>query len=142
MLDWLRKRFFQKDLELSIIGLQEAGKSTLINSLQNGTFLEDTIPTVGVSIREVKKGNVTLKIYDLGGQRRYRESWEKYCANSDCIVFVLDSADRENIDIAKNNLEHLLSWDTLAEIPLLVLGNKNDLPNCFTEREIIDKMGL
>lgn len=67
MLDWLRKKFFQKDLELSIIGLQEAGKSTLINSLQNGTFLEDTIPTVGVSIREVKKGNVTLKIYDLGG---------------------------------------------------------------------------
>jgi len=60
---------------------------------------------VGVSIREVKKGNVTLKIYDLGGQRRYWESWEKYCANSDCIVFVLDSADRENIDIAKNNLE-------------------------------------
>lgn len=101
LMDWVRKRFFNKELELSVVGLQNAGKSTLINSLQTGNFNEDTIPTVGVNIRSVKKGRVTLKIWDLGGQRRYRESWEKYCASSDCIIFVLDASDKENIDVAK-----------------------------------------
>lgn len=49
-------RFFNKELELSIVGLQNAGKSTLINALQTGNYIEDTIPTVGVNIRQVKKG--------------------------------------------------------------------------------------
>lgn len=73
--------------------------------MQTGKFIEDTIPTVGVNIRSAKKGKVSFKFWDLGGQRRYRESWEKYCASSDCIIFVLDSADKENIDIAKNSLD-------------------------------------
>ncbi len=73
----------------------------MINSINTGTY-KDSIPTVGVNNRELKKGNVTLKVWDLGGQRRYRESWEKYCATADCIVFVVDSSDKENIDIAKH----------------------------------------
>lgn len=42
-----------------------------------------------------------MKLWDLGGQPRFRESWEKYCRNADVIIFVLDSADFGNIDIAK-----------------------------------------
>ena len=67
LLTWLRNRFFSKELDLSIVGLQNAGKSTLINSLNTGSFQDDAIPTVGVNIREVKQGKVTLKIWDLGG---------------------------------------------------------------------------
>ena len=71
ILNWLRNRFWKdKELELSIVGLQNAGKSTLINSLSTGEFDEDTIPTVGVNIRAVKKGKINLKIWDLGGQRK------------------------------------------------------------------------
>lgn len=142
VLEWLKARFFAREMELSIVGLQNAGKSTLINSMQTGSFNEDTIPTVGLNVREVKRGKVTLKIWDLGGQRRYRESWEKYCASSDCIVFVVDAADKENVDIAKTNLEQLLGWESVEEIPLLVLGNKNDLPGSYTEQELVDLLGL
>ena len=39
----------------------------------------------------------------------------------------MDASDKENIDIAKTNLEQLLSWESVDEIPLLVLGNKNDI---------------
>lgn len=63
--------------------------------------MEDSIPTVGVNIRQVKQGKVTLKIWDLGGQRRYRDSWEKYCASSNCIIFVVDSVAIENLEVAK-----------------------------------------
>ena len=142
MLEWIKNRFFAKELELAIVGLQNAGKSTLINSLQTGNFDEDTIPTVGVNIRSVKKGKVTLRIWDLGGQRRYRESWEKYCGSSDCIVFVIDATDKDNLDVAKTQLEQILSWESVEGIPLLVLANKNDLPDCYTENEMIDLLNL
>ena len=143
LVDWVKNRFFAKELELSIVGLANAGKSTLINSIQMGQFDEDIIPTVGVNIRSVKKGKVSLKIWDLGGQRRYRESWEKYCASSDCIVFVVDAAEEpKNFELARAQLEQLMSWESVEGIPLLVLGNKNDLPNAVGEKEIIEFMNL
>lgn len=57
MMKWLRSLLFSRDLELSIVGLQNAGKSTLVNSLSTGTFEEDTIPTIGFNHKEIKKGN-------------------------------------------------------------------------------------
>ena len=143
ILNWLRNRFWKdKELELSIVGLQNAGKSTLINSLSTGEFDEDTIPTVGVNIRAVKKGKINLKIWDLGGQRKYRDSWEKYCASSDCIIYVLDAAERDSLEKAKQQLNQLLAWESLDGIPLLVLGNKNDLEGALKEHEIIEYMEL
>ena len=143
ILGWLRENFFKnKELELSIVGLQNAGKSTLINSLQTGEFDEDSIPTVGVNIRAVKKGKVSLKIWDLGGHTRYRETWERYCSTSDCIIFVVDSSDLENIHKAKNELHSLLSHSTLSGIPLLLLGNKNDIKGSLKVNEITEQMEL
>lgn len=39
--------FFKREMELSLIGLQNAGKSSLVNVLTTGQFQEDMIPTVG-----------------------------------------------------------------------------------------------
>ena len=55
-------------MELSLIGLQNAGKTSLVNVLTTGAFHEDMIPTVGFNMRKVTKGAVTIKLWDLGGQ--------------------------------------------------------------------------
>lgn len=60
--------FFNKEMELSLIGLQNAGKTSLVNVITTGTFCEDMIPTVGFNMRKVSKGKVTIKLWDLGGQ--------------------------------------------------------------------------
>lgn len=60
--------FFMKEMELSLIGLQNAGKTSLVNVLTTGAFHEDMIPTVGFNMRKVTKGAVTIKLWDLGGQ--------------------------------------------------------------------------
>lgn len=55
-------------MELSLIGLQNAGKSSLVNVIATGAFQQDMIPTVGFNMRKVTKGAVTIKLWDLGGQ--------------------------------------------------------------------------
>ena len=47
VLDWIKNRFFNKELEIAIVGLQNAGKTTLVKAITDGTFEEDTIPTIG-----------------------------------------------------------------------------------------------
>jgi len=40
-------------------------------------------------------------MWDLGGQPRFRESWEKYCRGADGILFVVDSSEREMMEQSK-----------------------------------------
>ena len=127
LLDWIRSIFFSKELELTILGLQNAGKSTFVNVLATGKFDEDQIPTIGFNFRKLKKGKVEFKLWDLGGQQRFRDSWEKYCRTSSAIVFVIDSADLGTLDIAKVQLKQLLQWPSVEGVPLLVeLNNIKD----------------
>ena len=65
--DWLSTKFWNKELELSVVGLQNAGKTTLLNTLSTGSYDEDTIPTIGFNFKEIRKGKVGLKVWDLGG---------------------------------------------------------------------------
>jgi ADP-ribosylation factor-like protein 8 len=63
---YIRTMFFNKELELTILGLQNAGKTTLVNVLANNKFDEDSIPTIGFNFRKLKKGKVEFKLWDLG----------------------------------------------------------------------------
>jgi hypothetical protein len=60
--------------------------------------------------------------------------WERYCRGVNAVVYVVDAADHANVDTAKSELHELLNKPTLGGIPLLVLGNKNDLPGAMTVR--------
>ena len=104
LLEKIRSLFFQQEMELTLVGLQNAGKSTLVNVIANGSFSEDLIPTVGFNMRKVTKGKVTIKLWDLGGQPRFRSMWERYCRGVQAIVYVVDSADADNIATAKSEL--------------------------------------
>jgi small GTP-binding protein len=86
LLEKIRSLFFQQEMELTLVGLQNAGKSTLVNVIANGSFSEDLIPTVGFNMRKVTKGKVTIKLWDLGGQPRFRSMWERYCRGVQAIV--------------------------------------------------------
>ncbi|KAF8984055.1 ADP-ribosylation factor-like protein 8B [Podila verticillata] len=141
-LDWLRSLFFKTEMELTLVGLQNSGKTTLVNVIASGQFSEDMIPTVGFNMRKVTKGNVTMKLWDIGGQPRFRSMWERYCRGVNAIVFVIDAADHDKLDAARTELRNLLDKPQLANIPVLVLGNKNDLPGALTVDQIIEVMNL
>ena len=86
MLDWFKSLFWKEEMELTLVGLQHAGmnqiffriflkyffsgKTTFVNVIASGQFNEDMIPTVGFNMRKITKGNVTIKLWDIGGQPR------------------------------------------------------------------------
>uniref|UniRef100_N1QT52 ADP-ribosylation factor-like protein 8B-A n=1 Tax=Aegilops tauschii TaxID=37682 RepID=N1QT52_AEGTA len=130
LLNWLRSLFFKQEMELSLVGLQNAGKTSLVNSIATGGYSEDMIPTVGFNMRKVTKGNVTIKLWDLGGQRRFR------------TIYVVDAADRDSVPIAKSELHDLLTKQSLSGIPLLILGNKIDKSEALSKPALVDQLGL
>lgn len=113
------------------------------------------IPTVGFNMRKITKGNVTIKvnflfvfkthffqIWDIGGQPRFRSMWERYCRGVNAIVFMVDAADEEKLEASRNELFQLLDKPQLESIPVLVLGNKKDLPMALDEKQLIERMNL
>ncbi|CAL5405549.1 unnamed protein product [Camellia sinensis] len=130
-------------MELSLIGLQNAGKTSLVNVIVTGGYSEDMIPTVGFNMRKVTKGNVTIKLWDLGGQPRFRSMWERYCRAVSAIVYVVDAADHDNINISRSELHDLLSKPSLSGIPLLVLGSVGESPEiCLLRSQICESLSL
>lgn len=142
ILDWFRSLFWKQEMEVTLVGLQNSGKTTLVTLITNGQFSEDMIPTVGFNMRKFTKGNVVMKLWDLGGQQRFRSMWERYCRGVNAIVYVLDAADHAKIPSAKAELQSLLEKPQLNGIPVLVLGNKNDLADALTVDQIIEQLGL
>jgi len=141
-LDWLRALFFKEEMELTLVGLQYSGKTTFVNVLASGNYSEDLIPTVGFNMRKVQKGNVSIKIWDIGGQPRFRGMWERYCRGVNVIVYMVDAADHDKLEAATNELHQLMDKPQLQGIPVLVLGNKNDLPNALDADSLIDRLNL
>jgi ADP-ribosylation factor-like protein 8 len=142
LLDWIKGLFWKEEMELTLVGLQSAGKTTFVNVISSGRYSEDMIPTVGFNMRKVTRGNVTIKVWDIGGQPRFRSMWERYCRGVNAIVYMVDAADAEKIEASRNEFHNLLDKTQLANIPVLVLANKRDLPGALNEKEVIDKMNL
>ncbi|KAK8056799.1 hypothetical protein PG993_002026 [Apiospora rasikravindrae] len=140
--DWLLRTFWATEMDVTMIGLQNAGKTSLLRVLSGGEFTIDSIPTVGFNMKRVQRGHVTLKCWDLGGQPRFRPMWERYCRGVDAIVFIVDIADQALLPQAKDELHSLMSQPSLQGIPLLVLGNKSDLPNKLSVDELIEALSL
>ncbi|MBN3321820.1 ARL8A protein, partial [Atractosteus spatula] len=142
LLDWFKALFWKEEMELTLVGLQYSGKTTFVNVIASGQFSEDMIPTVGFNMRKITKGNVTIKLWDIGGQPRFRSMWERYCRGVSAIVYMVDAADPEKIEASKNELHNLLDKPQLQGIPVLVLGNKRDLTGALDEKELIERMNL
>lgn len=86
--------------------------------------------------------NVSFTVWDVGGQDKIRPLWRHYFQNTQGLIFVVDSNDKERILEARNELHRMLSENELQGATLLVFANKQDLPNAMSISEVTDKLGL
>ena len=80
--------------------------------------------------------NTKLQVWDLGGQTGLRPYWRCYYQDTNAVVYVIDSADRERLEVARQELELMLQEEELKGAPVLILANKQDLPNAMNEQEV------
>merc|ERR1712122_145319 len=110
-----------------MVGLDAAGKTTVLYKLKLGEVVT-TIPTVGFNVETVEYKNLSFTVWDIGGQDKIRKLWRHYFQGTNAIIYVIDSNDRERIDVAGEELSSMLREEELREAVLLVLANKQDLP--------------
>jgi len=142
--------FGKKDMRILMVGLDAAGKTTILYKLKLGEVVT-TIPTIGFNVETVEYKNISFTVWDVGGQDKIRPLWRHYYQNTQGIIFVVDSNDTERLGSEKNNddrhtardeLHHMLAEDELRDAVLLVLANKQDLPNALSVNEITNRLGL
>jgi ADP-ribosylation factor protein 1 len=96
----------------------------------------------GFNVETVEYKNISFTVWDVGGQDKIRPLWRHYFQNTQGIIFVVDSNDRERVSEAREELQRMLNEDELRDALLLVFANKQDLPNAMNAAEITDKLGL
>ncbi len=87
-----------------------------------------TIPTIGFNVETVEYKNIQFTVWDVGGQDKIRPLWRHYFQNTQGIIFVVDSNDRDRVVEAREELQRMLNEDELRDAVLLVFANKQDLP--------------
>ena len=55
---------------------------------------------------------------------------------------MVDSDDKERLEIAKQELELMLQEEELKGVPVLILANKQDRPSALNETEICNGLNL
>ena len=132
------------DKQVAFVGLQNAGKTTLVKRLKETPSEDSTtyVPTMGLSMERFSLGETEVIAADLGGQKSFRESfWKPLVEKSSAVCFVFDSADTTKVSEAGEVLETVLSWVD-QNSTFLFLANKKDLEKALALEEIIEQLGL
>eukprot|EP01018_Ginkgo_biloba_P019541 Gb_35224 [translate_table: standard] len=154
---------WQKEAKILFLGLDNAGKTTLLHRLKNERLVQHE-PTRHPISEELSIGKIKFKAFDLGGHQVARRVWKDYyaklvfvivmncslmddCADPDFdqvdgIVYVVDAVDRGRFAESRRELDAILTDDSLADVPILVLGNKIDIPTAAPKDEVEYRLGL
>ena len=129
-----------QEMRILMVGLDAAGKTSILYKLKLGEIIT-TVPTIGFNVETVEYKKINFTVWDIGGQHKIR-LWRHYYQNTQGLIFVVDSNDKDRIQEANEELQKMLREDELRDATLLVFANKQDLPNAMSVSEITDKLGL
>ncbi|KAL1894003.1 ADP-ribosylation factor, Arf Arf6 [Sporothrix stenoceras] len=148
------KIFGSKEMRLLMLGLDAAGKTTILYKLKLGQDVT-TIPTVGFNVETVTYKNVKFNVWDVGGQDKIRPLWRHYFSGrqppsadrrerlrTQGLIFVVDSSDRVRMEEAKQELHRIINDREMKDSLLLVFANKQDLENSMKPQEVTEALQL
>jgi len=142
LLDVIRRlRKKEGEARLLVLGLDNAGKTTILRKLSNEDITNIT-PTAGFNIKSLSMSNFRLNVWDIGGQKAIRPYWKQYYDSTDALIYVIDSADKKRVEETGEELSQLLEEDQMNGVPLLVLANKQDLVNALSAKDVAEGLNL
>lgn len=141
MVTALRKLFGNQEVRILMVGLDNAGKTTILYQLRLHEVIS-TVPTIGFNVETVNYKNISFTVWDIGGQDKIRNLWRVYLKGSQGLIFVIDSSDKQRIEEAKGELFRLLEEEDLQGAHVLVFANKQDVVGAAAVTDIRDRLGL
>ncbi|VDL62885.1 unnamed protein product [Hymenolepis diminuta] len=136
-------RHFSEPQRIVMLGLDAAGKSTILCSMNlgNNTTVK---PTIGFNVDEVHVPGtrVSFVVWDLGGQESLRLIWRQYLQGIAGLVFVVDSADVSRIQEARSCLQALIRDTNLSGVPIALVANKQDLADALSVSQLEELLNL
>ncbi|KAK6200435.1 putative ADP-ribosylation factor [Scheffersomyces amazonensis] len=135
------KLFKNRELRILMLGLDNAGKSTILYKLKLGKTTT-TVPTVGFNVEKVKHKNISFAVWDCGGQERIRPLWRHYFTGTNALIYVVDSSDIDRLEESKKELLRVINDKELVNCLLIVLANKQDVQGAIKPKELIDRFSL
>uniref|UniRef100_A0A8C3QAZ3 ADP-ribosylation factor-like protein 6 n=1 Tax=Geospiza parvula TaxID=87175 RepID=A0A8C3QAZ3_GEOPR len=124
----------EQELRIVLLGLDNAGKTTLLKRLASEEVSTIT-PTQGFNIKSVQSHGLKLNVWDIGGQRSIRPYWKKYLGSTDLLVSGAKF-------VSWQELAELTEDESLTGVPLLVFANKQDLVTAAPAAEIAEGLSL
>ena len=130
-----------KHADITICGLDDAGKTTILKFLETGEFV-DTTPTMGVNRETLHLPNLQVNVFDLAGQEDFRNMWHNINEKSDGIVFVVDRSNIMRFEEAREVFQQTVSAQLGNELNILILLNKSDVPDVIEKSQFIEEFNL
>eukprot|EP01116_Phalansterium_solitarium_P010108 TRINITY_DN24564_c0_g1_i1.p1 TRINITY_DN24564_c0_g1~~TRINITY_DN24564_c0_g1_i1.p1 ORF type:complete len:219 (-),score=45.05 TRINITY_DN24564_c0_g1_i1:142-798(-) len=138
------RKLFQKkqDRNVCILGLDGAGKTSLLNDIRRkfGLRFQDPTeitPTVyGQNASKVDYEHFSLQVWDLGGQKKNRDVWNLYYDDTDLLIWVINAADKERVTSSLYALAAVLQDERMRYVPVCVVAGKQDLPGAASKADI------
>ncbi|XP_065183976.1 GTP-binding protein SAR1a-like [Sycon ciliatum] len=132
---------WKKSGKLLFLGLDNAGKTTLLHMLRDDRMGQH-VPTLHATSEELKMGGITFTAHDVGGHEQARRVWKDFFVAVNAIVFIIDAFDRDRFQEAKEELDALLRNEQVMNVPVLILGNKIDKYGAVSEADLRQVFGL
>ncbi|KAN0039556.1 hypothetical protein ACTA71_007353 [Dictyostelium dimigraforme] len=131
----------KRETRILMIGLDGAGKSTILYKLKLGDVVSTT-PTIGFDVETIQYKNLSMTVWDIGGNGIVA-LWKHYYHGSNAVILVVDSTDRERIDEVKKGIDNnILIQDELRGTQLLIFANKQDMNGAMNTAEIVSSLNL
>jgi len=137
-----QRLFSKQEVRVLILGLDNAGKTTILYKLYAPSRVIRTMPTIGFNVETVVYKNLHFNVWDLGGQTNIRPYWRCYYANTHAIIYVIDSCDRDRLGLSKKELLAMLEEEELKSAALLVFANKQDVAGAMSAADVSSGLGL
>lgn len=135
-----KRLFAKKEAKVLMLGLDAAGKTTILYQLKLGLTLQ-TIPTMGFVYEKIQHKKFILNVWDVAGQDTLRPLWRQYYQGTKAIIFVVDSSDPSRMELAKDELHNLLTEESIKDAVFLLVANKLDM-GVMTAEEVEAEMDL
>lgn len=140
---WKALGFFDgKEGTLVVLGLDNAGKTTMLHRLKTGGDVRSFPPTDRphqTEEFETTQG-IKFKAWDMGGHEAVRHLWEDYVCESSAVLFLIDAVDSKRFEEAGFELDALIGEKIVQDLPVAILLNKCDLDEACSTAQVCEKI--